>query len=219
MDPWSEGIYLLGIYGECRTGCWLLAHGNSGAILEMPPYSAGQWSPTIAAQIEAEQRGIAIEYLFCSHCHEDHISGNTLKEFHRAFPEAKIYLQAGFRPVATEKVPVQYFDHLLKLDLGGEPLYLVHAPKHSWTDTMVIFRGVILTGDWELNTIRSIHDGKGHQSVPISTKQKSIDALKRFPKEQNYRIHKAFSVHANDRRDDIDFAALMEDTTVDREFW
>jgi hydroxyacylglutathione hydrolase len=219
MELWSEGIYLLGVYGEARTGCWLLYHGAKGAILEMPPYSVGQWSPTITAQIACEQWGLGIEYLLCSHAHDDHISDITLRELHKAFPDASVHLHAGFKSAVPEGLPVQYFGGQLRLDLGGEPLFLVHAPKHSWTDTMVVFRGVIFTGDWELNTIRSIHDGHGKYSVPNKTKLQSIEALKRFVLEQNYLIHRAFSIHANDRRDNIDFIALMNDTKADRTFW
>ena len=219
MDQWSDGVFLLGLYGDQRAGCWMLINGSSGAIVEMPPYNPGQFSPTIAAQIACEQRNISVEHLLCTHAHEDHISPDTLRELHKAFPNAAISLQKGFKPAIPDNVPVQYFDDSLNLELAGEPLYLVHAPKHSWTDTMLIFKGVILTGDWELNTIRSVHDGEGKASVPARTKLKSVNALKRFPAEKGYIINKAFSSHATDRRDNIDFVELMEDTKADRRFW
>ena len=219
MEQWSDGIHLLGVYGELRAGCWLLVNGNRAAILELPPYSAGQYSPTIAAQIAAEQRNLDIDYLLCSHAHADHIAQDTLKEFNRAFPSAQVYLQAGFQEHVTTAKHVHHFDDFLKLSLGGEPLYLVHAPKHSWTDTIIIFKGVAITGDWELNTIRSVHDGNPEMSVPLDAKLASIAKMTRFPTEQGYLVHKVFSVHANDRRDDIDFVELMEDTKEDRLFW
>ena len=219
MDPWSDGVYLLGLYGDQRAGCWMLVNGQSAAVIEMPPYNPGQYSPTIAAQIACEQHNMLVEHLLCTHSHEDHISFETLRELHKAFPNAKISLQNGFKALGLETLPVQYFDNLLRLDLSGEPLYLVHAPKHSWTDTVIVFKGVILMGDWELNTIRAIHDNKGKQSVPPRAKLKSIDALCRFSTEHNYIIHKAFSSHANDRREDIDFVELMKDTKADRRFW
>jgi hypothetical protein len=218
MERWSEGIYLLGLYGDQRTGCWMLINGPSAAIIEMPPYNPGQYSPTIAAQIACEQRNILVEHLLCTHAHEDHIAFETLRELHKAFPAAKISLQSGFKTVLPEGLPVEYFDSLLRLDLSGEPVYLVHAPKHSWTDTMVIFKGMILTGDWELNTIRSIHD-EGKQSVPARAKLKSIETLSRFPTENNYIIHGTFSSHATECRNNVDFGELMEDTKVDRRFW
>ena len=219
MEYWSDGVNLLGVYGESRTGCWILYNDGRAAILELPPYNPGQWSPTIAAQIAAEQRNLTIEYLLCSHAHTDHIAEETLKEFNRAFPGAQVWLQNEFQEHMPAAKHVHYFDDFLKLSLGGEPLYLVHAPKHSWTDTIVIFKGVAITGDWELNTIRSVHDGNHDMRVPLEVKLESIEKMKRFPVEQKYLVHKVFSVHANDRRDEVDFEELMEDTKEDRVFW
>jgi len=219
MKQWSDGIHLLGVYGEQRAGCWLLNNGNRAAILEFPPYNAGQFSPTIPAQLAAEQWNLDIEYLLCSHAHPAHAAHETLKEFHRAFQAAKVCVQAGFQNCVPAAKHVHHFDDFLKLSLGGEPLYLVHAPKHSWTDTIVIFKGVAITGDWELNTIRSVHDDSPEMSVPLDIKLASIEKMMRFPTEQDYLVHKVFSVHANDRRDDVDFVELMEDTKEDRLFW
>jgi hypothetical protein len=44
-------------------------------------------------------------------------------------------------------IPGEHF-----LDLGGEPLWLLKAPKHSQTDVVIVFRGVAMTGDIELDT-------------------------------------------------------------------
>ncbi len=219
MERWSDGVYLLGRYGSLATGCWLLAHGHNAAILEIPPYGRKEHSPAAAAEAAARQLAIHIDFLLCSHCHSDHLSERTLRELRKRFPQATPLFQAGFRPYMSHSSAAEYFDNSQCLTLGGEPLFLVHAPKHSWTDTMVIFRGAIFTGDWELNTIRSVHDGKGHDSVPHSRKLKSIDALTRFVSQQDYVIHKAFAVHANDRRENIDFLALMYDTKTDRVLW
>jgi glyoxylase-like metal-dependent hydrolase (beta-lactamase superfamily II) len=219
MDLWSEGVILLGVYGEKRAGCWLLVNGGSAAIVEMPPYNPGQFSPTIAAQIECEQRDITIEHLLCTHAHEDHASFDTLKEFHKAFPGARISLQSGFKTELPHNLQANWFEERLSLDIAGEPLHLIHAPKHSWTDTMIVFRGVMITGDWEMNTIHSVYDDDAHHCVPKKTKLQSIENLKRFTIDTGYRVHKIFSSHANDRRDDVDFIELMEDTKADRRFW
>jgi hydroxyacylglutathione hydrolase len=219
MEQWSHGIYLLGRYNPFSTGCWLLCKGGEGAILECPPYSRNQPSPALAAAAAARQLGVTIKYLLCSHYHGDHFSPATLRELHHQFPHATILLQDGFPTHHTAGLPTQRFDQSYNLNLDGEPLYLIHAPKHSWTDTMVIFRGVIFTGDWELNTLRSVHDGKGHLSVPAEQKLRSIETMLRFPTHYNYHIHKVFSVHANDRRENVDFTALMQDTKTDRSLW
>ena len=50
------------------------------------------------------------------------------------------------------------------LHLGGEPLWLVKAPKHSRTDVVTVFRGVAMTGDIELGMLRSVN-----REVPMRT--------------------------------------------------
>lgn len=214
MEQWSSGIYLLGQYHNLRTGCWLLTQGNSGAILELPPYNRDQVSPAITARQLARQFNIEIIYLLCSHVHDDHFDLKTAREFTQIFPRAELWLQAGFAPTVTDDIPANYFDANMQLKLAGETLFLVHAPKHSWTDTMIIFRGAICTGDWELNTLRSVHN-----SVSDTRKLQSIETLIAFAQTYPYTIHTAFSVHANDRREHIDFVALMRDTMVDRKLW
>ncbi|MDQ4076623.1 MAG: MBL fold metallo-hydrolase [Chloroflexota bacterium] len=215
---WSDGIYLLGQYNNLRTGCWLLTHGQSGVILELPPYGAQQTSPVTDARLAVRDLGIDTKYLLCSHLHGDHVSAHTANEFRRAFPHAQMVLQRGFQGYLRDG-PTRYFDDDASLSLDGEPLFLIHAPKHSWTDTIVIFRGVAIMGDWELNTIRSVHDGHGRYSVPDSRKLESIEKLIEFPRRHTYNIHKVFSVHANDKREDVDFAQLLQDTKVDRKLW
>ena len=95
---------------------------------------------------------------------------------------------------------------------------MIHAPKHSWSDTMIVFGEVIITGDWELNTIRSVHDGK-IDAVPLAIKMKSIDKMAAFEEKFNWKITTVFSTHANDRRENVNFTELMNDTKHDRKFW
>lgn len=213
-------MYLLGRYDWFGTGCWLLTNGNEGAIVEMPPYSPQhQESPANKAYHVCKKAKINVRYVLCTHNHQDHFSSRTAREMEQAFPDAEIHLQRGFELMPHGLRKVYYFDHDSLLHLAGEPLHLVHAPKHSWTDTMVIFKGVIISGDWELNTLQSAHDDKPRYRVPNEVKLASIERMQRFQHDQNYRIHKLFSVHANDRRENIDFNWLMEDTKVDRNLW
>lgn len=214
MEKWSDGIYLLGRYHRLAAGCWLLVNGYSGAILEMPPYHAGESSPVLATSKAAHRLGITIKYLLCSHTHPDHFSIETAHEFQFYYPRATFCLQSGFYNITRSLRSVHYFDDTLTLHLDDEPLFLVHAPKHSWTDTMTVFRGVIFTGDWELNTLHSVN-----QEVPEGQRHHSIHKMLQFPYRYNYRIHKAFSGHADDRRENLDFAELMSDTLVPRNLW
>jgi hydroxyacylglutathione hydrolase len=158
----------------------------------------------------------SVKYLLCTHSHLDHFSTRTWSKLREAFPRAETCLQLGFQSSLASAEPVRFFDDMLNLDLAGEPLFLVHAPKHSQSDTMVIFRGAACTGDWELGTIRSVHDWTRFCAVPRARKLEAIARMERFPAENNYHIHRVFSVHANDKREGIDFPLLMASTREDR---
>lgn len=218
MELWSTGIYLIGTYNRLATGCWLLTNDGEGAILELPPYLPHQQPPAQEVKRLTQEHDIEIKYLLCSHDHWDHIAVETTTQFLRLFPRCRGYLHSTFRRHLQPLLRIDYFESEACLELGGEKLYLVHAPKHSLSDTMVIFKGAIFTGDWELNTIRSVHDA-GSKAVPLEVKLKSIATMERFQKQHDYRIHKVFAVHANDRRENVDFDHLMADTRQDRKFW
>ncbi|MFC1851093.1 hypothetical protein ACFL27_12940 [candidate division CSSED10-310 bacterium] len=219
MEKWSDGIYLLGQYNFFQTGCWLLTHGKQGIIVELPPYSRQENSPAIDAYRATQLLDISIRYICCTHFHCDHFSWKTAREFHMIYPKAQFLLQERFSPPCPQTIPFRYFKRLKKITLSGEPLHLLYAPKHSWTDTMIIFRGAMITGDWELNTIRSVHDRKGRYSIPRRRKRASIRSMINFSLKKNYHIHKIFSVHANDRRHNVNFPALMQDTLINRRIW
>jgi hydroxyacylglutathione hydrolase len=216
-QQWFEGVILLGHFNILQTGCWLLVNGTEAAILEMPPRDPGEPSPAEVAAQEVKARGLSVKFLLCTHDHSDHFAQETLDELMRQFPTAIIVLHHGFEQDLARTSRVRWFADQFELSLGGEPLFLLSAPKHSVTDTMVVFRGVICTGDWELRTIRSVHDSWSG----ITTEQKlaSIQRLIDFVTERNYRIHQVFSVHANDRQEGVDFVKLMEQTREDRVFW
>jgi hydroxyacylglutathione hydrolase len=217
LQPWFEGIYLIGQFNWFQTGCWLLAHHDQAALLEMPPASLkGPGPATVAQEAVSRLSGVAVKYLLCTHSHYDHFSRRTYRTLRAAFPEAEPCLHSGFRKRLGKDTRARYFEDMLRLELAGEPLFLVHAPKHSQTDTMVIFRGAACTGDWELGTIRSVHDWTHFWAVPKERKLEAIARMERFPAEHNYCIHRVFSVHANDKREGIDFPQLMASTREDR---
>ncbi|AMV23534.1 hypothetical protein VT84_03930 [Gemmata sp. SH-PL17] len=217
MNRWFDGVYLVGRYNWLQTGVWVLAHNGEAAVLELPPTSlvGVEFGPGPAADAAAvaHELGVAVKFLLCTHAHHDHFSTRTFDAMRQRFPEAAPVLQSGFRQLAGDSGP-RYFDDGATLFVGGEPLHLVHAPKHSHTDTMVIFRGAACTGDWELNTVRTVNE-----RVPVEARVRSCDRMIEFVTRTGYRVHRVYSVHANDRRDGVDFPALMADTRTDRRLW
>ncbi len=210
-EPWFDGVALIGQFNWLRTGCWLLHHRDECAILEMPP-CFGRPRPADVAREASTWASARVKYLLCTHAHWDHFSAATWRGLRDAFPDAETWLQRGFQGPQRDAPGVRYFDDSARLDLAGEPLYLVHAPKHSATDTMVIFRGSACTGDWELGTLRSVHDWTWLWAVPEARKLESIARMERFEAETGYHVGRVYSVHANDRREGVDFASLMAST-------
>lgn len=216
-QQWFDGVYLLGQFNWFRTGCWLLHHQGEAALLEMPPAGLLEDGPaSVAVEALSHLPGTEVKYLLCTHNHLDHFCIDTFRRMREAFPRAEPCLQLGFQPAVGADPGVRYFDGASKLHLAGEPLFLVHAPKHSETDTMVIFRGAACTGDWELGTLRSVHDWTWLWSVPEQRKLESIARMERFQVDHCYHIHRVWSVHANDRREGVDFPGLMASTRQDR---
>ncbi len=211
MERWFDGVYLVGRYNSLQTGVWLLAHNGEAALLELPPGDPG---PARAAADAARELGVAVKFLLCTHTHHDHFSGHTFGAMRDRFPRAEPVFQSGFRDRLGDTPNVRYFDDRATLSLAGEPLHLVHAPKHSYTDTMIIFRGAACTGDWELNTVRTVNE-----RVPVATRLRSCERMIEFVNHTKYHVHRVYSVHANDRREPVDFPALMADTREDRKLW
>jgi len=219
VGRWFEGIYLLDRVSWVETGCWLLVNGREAAVLELPPAVWGGPDPVPLAVAAAAALGVDVRYLVCTHAHLDHFSRPTLRRMRAAFPAAVPVLQAGFRGVVGEPTGVIFFDDAATLALDGEPLHLLHAPKHSGTDTMVVFRGAVCTGDWELETLRTVHDWNPIARVPVETRVRSCERMMAFPGRSNYAVHRVFSVHGTDRRENVDFPALMAATREDRQLW
>jgi glyoxylase-like metal-dependent hydrolase (beta-lactamase superfamily II) len=153
----------------------------------------------------AAARGLRVRFLLCTHAHADHFNRETLRRMRDHFPDATPVLHAGFVG------PGVRIDHDEWLAVGGEPLALVPAPKHSLTDTLVVWRGTCCTGDWELGTLAGVHDGNPG-AVPADRKRASLREMAGWEGRFDYRIRGVYSAHANDRREHLDFAALMRQT-------
>jgi len=225
----NPGIQLVEQFGQLNTGIWLLSHHNEGVILEMPDYSEEErFDPWQKLDEYIMEHNIYIKFSTATHNHTDHFS--TFPQFHEEFSEIPIVVNSNFfRNFAISKfisaedlesdvevepsifvknVPVYCFkEQVFQTHLSGEPLYLIKAPKHSWSDTIVIFRGTMITSDWWI--------GKGDpnkNNIPESVINDSISLLQEFTRQMNYKIHSLISVHANEFRRNIDFINLMEET-------
>jgi hypothetical protein len=181
MDrPHFEGWHLLGAFPEDApddVGSWLLLHGGEALLLEVPP------GLTVRGVRSAlRDTGASLRYAAVSHSHEDHLDPDAWDALRRAFPKAEF-----IHPSAVSG------DRLL--DVGGEPLWLIRAAKHSADDAVTVFRGVAMTGDIELGMLASVND-----EVPWPTKMRSMDRLRGFPERAGYHVHSVVSAHLNDVR-------------------
>lgn len=158
-------------------GSWLLTSGGEALLLEIPPGLTRQ-----KVQQALHRSRSALRYATASHEHEDHLDANLWTELAHGFPTADF-----LHPSTVEG------DRLLHL--GGEPLWLIRAPKHSHTDVVAVFRGVAMTGDIELGTLASVND-----EVPEPLKRESLRRLAGFEARTGYRVHTTVSAHLNDLR-------------------
>jgi len=179
------GWRLLGAYPDQDSdavGSWLLHNNGEALLLEVPP---GLTVDDVATGLAS--LGAGLRYVTASHGHEDHFDPNSWKVLEEA------YHGTHFIPPTDTK---EASDTLLTL--GGEPLWLLKAPKHSLSDTVTAFRGVAMTGDLELGTPDSVND----EVVP-ATKAASMQYLRNFEDRTGYHIHTIVSAHLNDFRQGV----------------
>ena len=91
------------------------------------------------------------------------------------------------------------------IHLGGESVWLIKAPKHSPSDTIVVFRGVAMTGDIELGTVDS-----ANREVSSDVKAASMKFLRSFQDRTGYYVHTVISAHLNDFRQGVDWPLLFK---------
>jgi hydroxyacylglutathione hydrolase len=187
--PHFPGWHLLGAFPDGvpdDVGSWLLAHDGEAMLLEVPP------GLTVRAVRSALKRvGAGLRYVAASHSHEDHLDPDTWARLTAAFPAAEAIPPAGVSG-----------DHLLHI--GGEPVWLVKAPKHSADDVVTVFRGVAMTGDIELGMLASVN-----REVRRPTKMKSMDRLRDFQDRTGYHVHSIVSAHLNDVRVSVHWPDLF----------
>lgn len=105
-------------------------------------------------------------------------------------------------------IPIYLFkSHIFSFPIAGEYMHMIHAPKHSYTDTMIIFRGTMISGDWWI--------GRGDpnwSNIPHRIINSSIDRILNFSRKNSYRIERIFSAHADNLLYDINLENLMQET-------
>jgi glyoxylase-like metal-dependent hydrolase (beta-lactamase superfamily II) len=194
-------------------GTWLLVNGKACIIVETPPGLSAQNIDTPAELVlkylqETQIRPIG---LTLTHHHWDHSDGiktyqEKLKQYmpfpwicHQSLIEIKPSLRVFFDVVFKEEI--------YELTIEGEPLFLIHGPKHSETDVLIVFRGAMITGDWWL--------GEGDPNpnkIPPTTSVKSINRILEFLTMKSYLVHSLFSVHGNDFRYQQDVEGILRQT-------
>jgi glyoxylase-like metal-dependent hydrolase (beta-lactamase superfamily II) len=186
------GWYLLGAFpdhGPDDVGSWILHNNGEALLLEVPP---GLTVGDVQAGLDAV--GAGLRYVTASHLHEDHLDSAVWKELQEAYFGTHFILPTDAKAGS---------DTVIKL--GGEPVWLIKAPKHSPSDVVTVFRGVAMTGDIELGTLESVN-----REVSRATKAASLDYLRAFPERTGYHVHTIVSAHLNDFRQGVNWPLLFE---------
>ena len=218
----APGILKSQAFGPYRNAVWIFFHREEAALIEMPPFHKGQDpAPWLSVQQELERRGLRLKYALISHAHMDHC--RTLPEFRLAFPEARFVahqsqLQSPLvrRLVGSTGMQLweffqeSYDGDIKMLTLAGEPLILIHCPKHSQSDQFVIFRGTAMTGDWFLGDLKDCN-----ALVHPQDKVRSVERVQTWLDRLGYKVSRAFSGHGDCLYKDVDFELLMEKSKVD----
>jgi hydroxyacylglutathione hydrolase len=185
----APGWHLLGSFppGEDDgVGSWLLVHNDEALLLEIP----------IDLTVDDVQAGldeleVTLRYVTVSHSHYDHWNEEAWAELKAAFPDAEFiepWEMTGDRMIR----------------LGGEPVWLIKAPKHSPDDMVTVFRGIAMTGDIETRTLDSVNG-----EVPLRTRRKSMAWLASFQERTGYHVHTAVSAHLNSVRTNVNWPELF----------
>jgi hypothetical protein len=188
--PHFEGWHLIGAFPDGKpddVGSWLLVHGGEAMLLEVPP----GFIPAHVGQALVDARA-DLRFVTASHDHEDNLDVDGWAALQKVFPDAEF-----IHPPSRTKGERQ-------LLLGGEPIWLIGAPKHSATDVVTVFRGVAMTGDIELGTLDSVND-----EVPPRIKKSSMAWLREFSERTGYHVHSIVSARLNDVRQGINWPDLF----------
>jgi glyoxylase-like metal-dependent hydrolase (beta-lactamase superfamily II) len=225
MNEVAPGIVMIDRFGPLKTATWILYSKEEAAVVEMPPYSSEEEPPHEAVAAYVKTNRLKLKYAFLSHPHWDHCQ--TFPHYREEFRETCfighssffedlyfLYMWGIVNPLVRKKTA---FDQLMQKDfwageLNGEPLYAIHAPKHSPQDILIVFRGAMITGDWCVGDLKDCND-----LVDKAEKVRSIDRVMETVKKLNYNIHMLFSVHGDCLFYDVDFYSRMEESKIDHQ--
>ncbi len=185
--PRWQGWHLIGQFPEGDpdgVGSWLLHNDGEAVLLEVPP---GLTVDAVRAALAQTRSRLVL--VTASHRHEDHLDRGAWTRLRKAFPSSDF-----LTPAHVEG----------RRWLGGEPLWLLPATKHSLWDCVTVFRGVAMTGDIELGTLCSVND-----EVEDWRKKMSMEQLAEFCDRADYHVHSIVSAHLNDVRTDVDWESLF----------
>lgn len=210
---------MLGPYGPYRNAVWLLVNEDEAALVEMPPYRRKRDArPWFAARRCLKQIGARLKYGLLTHAHIDHCQ--NLMEFRKAFPKASFVAhRSQLENMVVGRLsdwrPYDVFDQvfdgdIFMLELGGEPLILIHAPKHSYSDTFIIYRGTAITGDWFMGDLKDCN-----AIVEPSHKIYSIERVQSWLSRLDYKVDRAFSGHGDCLYYKVNFNRLLENSKID----
>ena len=219
MKDLAEGITITDKYGQFSNACWVLQNGKEAAVVEMPHYRKGkERAPYMDVMRFVKNNRLLLKYALLSHPHWDHCY--TLPFFRARFPKAHFVAHSSFFHTSDSCLTVRHnqeklqsiFNIIFSGDMwqgtiGGEPVYVIHAPKHSYTDLMIVFRGAMITGDWYIGDIRDCT-----ALVKKTDKKHSIARVKNIIKKLGYTVHMLFSAHGNHLFYDADFFSIMDET-------
>jgi hydroxyacylglutathione hydrolase len=193
-------------------GTWILHHGKSCFIVETPPRAIdGDTVPAELVNQCIKDNGFIPVGLTITHGHWDHVDGiDKYWDVLADFPTAPLICHESVINIAPKLKT--YFDtifddEIYETSIEGEPLYLIHAPKHSLSDAMILFRGTMITGDWWLGW-----GDPNWNNVPPATSIKSIERILDFLKSRKYVVQRLFSAHANDFRYGVNTEAVLIET-------
>jgi glyoxylase-like metal-dependent hydrolase (beta-lactamase superfamily II) len=219
----AEGFIILKRYGSFKNACWILYNNGEGAIVEMPHFKRSEKSPPDKAKIFFKKNKIYPKYAFVSHSHWDHCY--SLPLFRGKFPHTCFlahnsffsdpYMKYVLRTMSDKNCKYGLYDEVFYGDywqgeLGGEPIFIIYAPKHSYSDLMIIFRGAMITGDWYIGDIQDCNP-----LVKREDKIRSITKLQHIIHEMNYNVHMLFSAHGDSLFYNADFQEIMEACKID----